>query len=171
MIQRLSSPKSHPVPNVGPTQMWGARLCGDHGPLFYRAPFPVSPTVQPRMTQCGRSSLSVLFIYIFMLRAGKNPRLRGTHKGVGAVSAWSGIDTYIDPLIICYVRGPHTHIIRDYKSFNLRVNRLLALSLYVCVAHTHEPNPSWSGSISSLWVVADKKERKEILTRYHWLWF
>ena len=37
--------------------------------------------------------------------------------------------------------GPHTHIIRDYKIFNPRVNTGLALLLYVCVAHTHEPNP------------------------------
>jgi len=39
--------------------------------------------------------------------------------------------------------GVHTHIIRDYKSFNSRVNTELALLLYVCVAHTHEPNPSF----------------------------
>ena len=43
--------------------------------------------------------------------------------------------------IICYVCGPHTHVIRDYKSSNPRVNIGLALLLYVCVAHTHEPNP------------------------------
>ena len=33
-----------------------------------------------------------------------------------------------------------THIIRDYKSFNLRVNTEFTLLLYGCVAHTHEPN-------------------------------
>ena len=53
----------------------------------------------------------------------------------------SRIDTCIDPLIICYVCGPHTHIIRDYKSSNSRVNARLTLLLYMCVAHTHEPNP------------------------------
>ena len=47
----------------------------------------------------------------------------------------------IDPLIICYVCGPHTHIIRDNKSFNPRVNAWLTLLLYECVANTHEPNP------------------------------
>ena len=34
---------------------------------------------------------------------------------------------------------PHSYIIRDYKSFNSRVNARLTLLLYVCVAHTHEP--------------------------------
>ena len=38
--------------------------------------------------------------------------------------------------------GPHTHIIRDYKNFNPRVNTRLVLLLYVCVAHTHELNPA-----------------------------
>ena len=33
-----------------------------------------------------------------------------------------------------------THIIRDYKSFNLRVNAGLTFLLYVCIAHIHEPN-------------------------------
>jgi len=39
------------------------------------------------------------------------------------------------------VGGPHIHIIRYYKSFNPRVNAGLTLLLYVCVTHTHEPNP------------------------------
>ena len=38
--------------------------------------------------------------------------------------------------------GHHTHIIRDYKNLNLRVNTRLALLLYTCVAYTHEPTPS-----------------------------
>ena len=50
-------------------------------------------------------------------------------------------DTCIGSLIICYVCEPHTHIIRDYKSFTLCVNARLVLLLYVCVTHTHEPNP------------------------------
>ena len=54
-------------------------------------------------------------------------------------------DTCTDPLIICYVCGPHTHIIRDYKSSNPRVNIGLALLLYLCVAHTHEPNAMADG--------------------------
>ena len=37
--------------------------------------------------------------------------------------------------------GFHTHIIRDYKNFNPRVNARLTLLLYVFVTHTHEPNP------------------------------
>ena len=51
------------------------------------------------------------------------------------------MDTWIGSLIIYYVCGPHTHIIRDYKRVNPCVNTGLALLLYVCVAHTHEPNP------------------------------
>ena len=51
------------------------------------------------------------------------------------------IDTCINLLIIYYVCGPLTHIIRDYKSFNSGVNTGLTLLLYVCVTHTHEPNP------------------------------
>jgi len=39
------------------------------------------------------------------------------------------------------VWASHTY----YKSFNPRVNTGLALLLYVCVAHTHEPNPSYIG--------------------------
>ena len=33
-------------------------------------------------------------------------------------------------------------IIRDYKSVNSRVNAKLILLLYVCVAHTHELDPT-----------------------------
>jgi len=42
---------------------------------------------------------------------------------------------------MCYVYEPHTHIIRDYKRSNPRVNIGLILLLYVGVAHTHELNP------------------------------
>jgi len=34
------------------------------------------------------------------------------------------------------VCGPHTHIIRDYKRTNPRVNAGLVLLLYVCGSHT-----------------------------------
>ena len=50
----------------------------------------------------------------------------------------------IDSLIICYVCRPHTHIIRDYKRSNPCVNTGLILLLYVCVAHTHEPNSGFN---------------------------
>ena len=42
-----------------------------------------------------------------------------------------------------YVRPTH---ITYYKRTSPRVNVGLTLLLYVCVAHTHEPNPSWWGS-------------------------
>ena len=49
----------------------------------------------------------------------------------------------LDSVHVC---ESHTYtirgIIRDYKSFNSRANAWLALLLYVCVAHIHEPNPS-----------------------------
>ena len=49
------------------------------------------------------------------------------------------------PLIICYACGPHTHIIRYYKKSNPCVNAGLIFLLYVCEAHTLEPNPAkWS---------------------------
>ena len=46
--------------------------------------------------------------------------------------------------------GPHIHIIRDYKRTSPRVNFGLALLLYVCVAHTHEPNPNSKGRLDPL---------------------
>ena len=36
---------------------------------------------------------------------------------------------------------PFSYFIWDYKRSNPRVNTGLAILLYVCVAHTHEPNP------------------------------
>jgi len=47
----------------------------------------------------------------------------------------SCVDTFIDPLIICYMCEPHTHIMRDYKRFNSYAK--LNLLLYVYDSHTH----------------------------------
>jgi len=49
----------------------------------------------------------------------------------------SRVDTCIDPLIICYVCEPHTHIIRDYKKCNPPVKREIDSTIvYACDSHT-----------------------------------
>ena len=66
-----------------------------------------------------------------------------THTIRGPITCWH---VYWSSYNMVCVWASHTY----YKNFNSRVNAGLAILLYVCVAHTHEPNPKAGAKLQKL---------------------
>ena len=116
------------------------------GQAFSNAVLMLSTTLKPRAEfMFGRAFFSLWMVDVPSSRSDPSQPCMQKTQRFQFNSLYSNMvlsyHTLCELYIIYYVCGPHIRIIRDYKRSNSHFNTWLALLLYVCETHTHEPNP------------------------------